>query len=120
MPRARLTPSPSRRLNLTPELPDLGAAVPPPTAALPSAAASLPVEERVLSAYFERLSAYSVDKSRVIAIEFQSADPELAARIANAIAENYLALQQVVKQDQARAAGQWLSGELEKLRAKVS
>ena len=78
------------------------------------------VEERVLAAYYERLSAYAVDKSRVIAIEFQSADPELAARAANAIAERYLSMQQVAKQDQARAAGQWLSGEIEKLRGKVS
>jgi uncharacterized protein involved in exopolysaccharide biosynthesis/Mrp family chromosome partitioning ATPase len=77
-------------------------------------------EERVLAAYYERLSAYAVDKSRVIVIEFQSADSELAARAANLIAEKYLTLQQVAKQDQARSAGQWLSGELETLRWKVS
>ena len=41
-------------------------------------------EERVLEAYYERLTVFPVDKSRVIAIEFQSADPELAARVANA------------------------------------
>ncbi len=77
-------------------------------------------EERVLAAYYDRISAYQIDKSRVIAIEFQSADPELAARVANAIADTYLTLQQVAKQDQARAAGHWLSGELDKLRGKVS
>ena len=81
---------------------------------------TLTVEERVLAAYSERLSAFPVDKSRVIAIEFQSSDPELAARAANAIAERYLAMQQIAKQDQVRSAGQWLSGELEKLRGKVS
>src|SRR4029079_7933737 len=32
----------------------------------------------------------------------------------------YLTLQQMAKQDQARSAGKWLSGELEKLRNKVS
>ena len=37
-------------------------------------------EERVLEAYYERLTVFPVDKSRVIAIEFQSADPELAAQ----------------------------------------
>jgi uncharacterized protein involved in exopolysaccharide biosynthesis/Mrp family chromosome partitioning ATPase len=82
--------------------------------------ATMTVDERVLAAYFEKFTAYSIDKSRVIAIEFQSVDPELAARAANAIAENYLSFQQVAKQDQARSASQWLSGELEKLRAKVS
>ena len=81
---------------------------------------SMTLEERVLAAYYDRLTAFAIDKSRVITIEFQSADPELAARIANVIAEKYLALQQVAKQDQARSAGNWLSGELEKLRSKVS
>ena len=56
-------------------------------------------EERVLEAYYERLTVFPVDKSRVISIEFQSADPELAARVANTIADTYLALQQT------RAAG---------------
>jgi len=32
--------------------------------------------------YFDRFTAYAVDKSRVIVIEFQSRDPELAARVA--------------------------------------
>ncbi len=48
---------------------------------------SMTLEERVLAAYYDRLTAYAIDKSRVIIIEFQSADPELAARGANMIAE---------------------------------
>jgi uncharacterized protein involved in exopolysaccharide biosynthesis len=77
-------------------------------------------EERVLDAYYERLQAYAVDKSRVIAIEFQSRDPDLAARVANSIAEGYMQMQQSAKQDQARSAGQWLSGEIDNLRKKVA
>jgi uncharacterized protein involved in exopolysaccharide biosynthesis/Mrp family chromosome partitioning ATPase len=77
-------------------------------------------EERVLDAYYERLQAYAVDKSRVIVVEFQSADPELAARVANSIADGYLVLQQAVRQDQAKNASQWLAGEIENLRKKVS
>lgn len=77
-------------------------------------------EERVLDAYYDRLAAYAVDKSRVIAIEFQSHDPELAARVANSIAETYLVFQQSSKQDQARTAGLWLSGEIDNLRKKVA
>src|SRR6202007_132886 len=69
---------------------------------------SLTPEERVLDAYYNRFTAYAVDKSRVIVIEFQSRDPELAARVANSIAEGYLVLQQAARQDQARAASQWL------------
>jgi len=80
---------------------------------------STPVEERVLDGYFERVSAYPVDGSRVIAIEFRSADPELAARVANGIAESYLLWQQRARQEQARAAGKWLSSELDDLRKRV-
>src|ERR1700683_605506 len=81
---------------------------------------SLTPEERVLDAYFDRFTAYAVDKSRVIVVEFQSRDPELAARVANSIADGYLVLQQDARQQQARAAGQWLSGEIEELRKKVA
>ncbi|MEH2609253.1 GumC family protein [Bradyrhizobium sp. AZCC 1693] len=81
---------------------------------------SLTPEERVLEAYYDRFTAYAVDKSRVIVIEFQSRDPELAARVANSIAEGYLVLQQDARQQQAKSAGQWLSGEIERLRKKVA
>ncbi len=81
---------------------------------------SMTPEERVLEAYYERLTAFPVDKSRVIAIEFQSADPELAARVANAVADNYLALQQTARLEQTRAAGRWLSGEIDVLRKRVA
>jgi tyrosine-protein kinase Etk/Wzc len=77
-------------------------------------------EERVFKSYFDRLSAFQVEKSRVIAIEFESQDPVLAAQVANAIAEGYLVLQQAAKQEQTRAAGNWLSGEIERLRARTS
>jgi polysaccharide biosynthesis transport protein len=81
---------------------------------------SLTPEERVLDAYYDRFTAYAVDKSRVIVIEFQSRDPELAARVANSIAEGYLVLQQGARQAQAKSAGQWLSGEIENLRKRVA
>ena len=81
---------------------------------------SLTPEERVLDAYYDRFTAYAVDKSRVIAIEFQCRDPELAARVANSIVEGYLVLQQNARQEQARSAGQWLSGEIDNLRKKVA
>ncbi len=81
---------------------------------------SLTPEERVLDAYFDRFTAYAVDKSRVVVIEFQSIDPDLAARVANSIAESYLVLQQDARQEQAKAASQWLSGEIDNLRKKVA
>jgi uncharacterized protein involved in exopolysaccharide biosynthesis/Mrp family chromosome partitioning ATPase len=77
-------------------------------------------EERVMKSYYDRLSAFQVEKSRVIAIEFDSEDPELAARVANAVAEGYLAVQQGAKREQTRAAGQWLSGEITRLQTRVA
>jgi succinoglycan biosynthesis transport protein ExoP len=81
---------------------------------------SLTPEERVLDAYYERFTAYAVDKSRVVVIEFQSRDPDLAAQVANSIADGYLVLQQGARRDQAKSAGQWLAGEIENLRRKVA
>jgi polysaccharide biosynthesis transport protein len=81
---------------------------------------SLTPEERVLDAYYDRFAAYAVDKSRVVVIEFQSRDPDLAARVANSIADGYLVLQQGARRDQAKSAGQWLSVEIENLRKKVA
>ncbi|OQW53332.1 MAG: lipopolysaccharide biosynthesis protein [Proteobacteria bacterium SG_bin9] len=77
-------------------------------------------EERVLDAYYERLQAFAVDKSRVMVVEFQSRDPDLAARVANSIADEYLIVQQGARQNQARSASQWLSGEIDNLRNKVA
>jgi len=77
-------------------------------------------EERVLESWYDRLTSYSLDKSRVIVVEFQSGDPVLAARIANAIADAYLRMQQSVRQDQTRGAGVWLANEIETLRPKVA
>ncbi len=77
-------------------------------------------DERLLEAYYDRLNVFAIEKSRVISIDFSSADPDLAAKVANAIAENYLSMQQSAKQDQTRAAGNWLAGEIEKMRVKVA
>jgi uncharacterized protein involved in exopolysaccharide biosynthesis len=77
-------------------------------------------EERVLKSFQDRLIAYQAEKSRVIVIEFESEDPELAGQVANAVAAQYLVLQRSAKQTQTRAAGQWLAGEIDKLRTKVA
>src|ERR1700732_387226 len=81
--------------------------------------ASMTPEERVLEAYYDRLTVFPVEKSRVIVIDFLSENPELAARVANAIADAYLQLQRRIKQEQAQSAGQWLSGEIDSMCKKV-
>lgn len=76
-------------------------------------------DERVMDAYYERLTVYAVDKSRVLVIEFQSQDPAMAAQVANSIADGYLVVQQNARQAQAKSASQWLAGEIQSLRKKV-
>ncbi|MEZ5785952.1 MAG: exopolysaccharide transport family protein [Xanthobacteraceae bacterium] len=78
------------------------------------------LEERVLDSYYDRVNAYTIQKSRVITVEFESADPALAAKIVNTIAEDYLRLQQKAKQEEMRASSQWLASEIAVLRQKVS
>src|ERR1700733_5626361 len=80
---------------------------------------SMTPEERVLEAYYDRLTVTPVEKSRVINIDFLSQDPELAAQVANAIADGYLMRQREAKEEQAKTAAQWLSGEIETMRQKV-
>ena len=81
---------------------------------------SMSQEERTLQSYYDRINVYAIEKSRVIAIDFSSINPELAARVANTIAETYLSLQQSAKQDQTRAAGSWLAVEIDTMRSKVA
>ncbi len=76
-------------------------------------------EERVLRSYFEKLTAFQVDKSRIISIQFDSHDPALAAEAANMVAAQFIEAQQANKRNQTRNASQWLSGEVDGLRRKV-
>lgn len=79
----------------------------------------LSVDQRVLDRYYDRLTVYQVDTSRVIAIEFSSSDPEVAARVANAVADGYIAMQRAAKQEITREAGDWLSSQIAQLTTKV-
>ena len=78
------------------------------------------VEERVLERFTERLSVYAIEKSRVIVIDFQSENPELAAKVANALADEYLALQRASKAAAMKQTSQWLLSEIESLRGRVA
>ncbi|MCB1548550.1 MAG: GumC family protein, partial [Hyphomicrobiaceae bacterium] len=77
------------------------------------------VEDQVLKAYYKKLSVYAVDRSRVIVIDFQSRDPELAAAVANAIAEGYIVLQREAKRDATANAAKFLDDQIGELRVKV-
>lgn len=76
-------------------------------------------EERVLSAFREKLQVYQVESSRVITVEFSSQDPKLAAAIPNEMMKAYIALQSGAKLDTSTEAARWLEPEIANLREKV-
>ncbi|KZL22543.1 GumC family protein [Pseudovibrio sp. WM33] len=53
--------------------------------------------ERLLNKFTSNLDVYQVDGSRVIAVRFTSKDPELAARVANTVVNEYRMLQDNAK-----------------------
>ncbi|SEK57466.1 Uncharacterized protein involved in exopolysaccharide biosynthesis [Bosea lupini] len=77
-------------------------------------------EERVLEKYYDRLLVFPVGRSRIVAVEFTSQDPALAAKGANEIAAAYLDMEEAAKQDTARSASSWLSTTIEPLRRKLA
>lgn len=80
---------------------------------------TMPQEERVLEMYFKRLLVYPLGKSRVIAIEFQSEDPKVAADVANRIAEEYLSREEGAKNQTSKVTSDWLDKAIEPLMKKV-
>jgi uncharacterized protein involved in exopolysaccharide biosynthesis len=81
---------------------------------------SISPEERVLDTYADKLKVLAISKSRVIAIEFTSRDPALAATISAAIAEEYINHLEQAKRGSAKSAGSWLSATIEPLRQRVA
>ncbi|WP_105434783.1 GumC family protein [Neorhizobium tomejilense] len=80
---------------------------------------SLDPEDRVIQEFREKLDVYAVENSRVIAIEFSSRDPKLAADIPNRMAEVYLQLQSGAKLDTHSETAKWLEPEIANLTSKV-
>lgn len=78
------------------------------------------IRQRVMEAYFERLSVYPLQKSRVVGVEFSAPSAPLAAEVANGVADAFVELQQSAKRQSAVAATEWLQQEIERLRARVA
>ena len=87
---------------------------------LVSAPMERPSEDRILDTYLDHLLVYPVGKSRILAVEFRSRDPELAARGANTVADLYLASLEAASVDTARYASTWLGNNIATLRARVA
>ena len=74
-------------------------------------------EARVVDAFLSKLSVLPTGKSRVIRVIFDSQSPVTAARVANALAAQYLSDQIATKVDAAKTATAWMEEHLVSLRA---
>ncbi len=77
-------------------------------------------DDRVLDALEQRLVIYPISRSYVIVVEAASANPELAARIANAIADGYLEFTELGRLRAGNDAVTWLGGQLDALKKDAS
>jgi uncharacterized protein involved in exopolysaccharide biosynthesis/Mrp family chromosome partitioning ATPase len=80
---------------------------------------ALDPEDRVIKEFRDKLNVYAVENSRVIAIEFSSHDPALAAAIPNKMATVYLQLQSGAKLDSHSETAKWLEPEIASLTQRV-
>ncbi len=74
----------------------------------------------VVNAYLDRLSVDPVRNSRLVALSFDSRDPNLAARVANAASEAFIAYQLDQKMQATRYATSFLAQELDKARDRLA
>ena len=69
--------------------------------------------------FLSRLSVKRVPNSRLIEVQFEAEDPQLAAQVVNTHLQNYVEENFRSKYDATTQASNWLSAELEELRIKV-
>ncbi|WP_207803109.1 Wzz/FepE/Etk N-terminal domain-containing protein [Rhodopseudomonas palustris] len=77
-------------------------------------------ERRAVNELLGRRSIARVERTYALNISYTARNPELAARIANAIAETYIDDQLYAKFETTRRASTWLQDRINELRAKVT
>jgi polysaccharide biosynthesis transport protein len=87
---------------------------------LKNSRANLTAEDRIYEKYIDRLKAFALPKSRVLTVEFNSRDRELAARGANLIADLYIETQSKAKRDRASVSAASLATLISELRTKLA
>src|SRR5260370_4093107 len=70
------------------------------------------LSERVLERFQDRLTIDPVNHSRLVAVRFDSHDPELAARVVNTLATDYLGQSLEARWQATQEAAEWLSQQL--------
>jgi capsular exopolysaccharide synthesis family protein len=75
--------------------------------------------DELLRPFRRCLHVQKVRDSHVVTVSFESADPNLSARIANSLADNYIESNFRQKYDATRQASGWMEQQLDELKAKV-
>ncbi|MGH9714553.1 MAG: GumC family protein [Candidatus Acidiferrales bacterium] len=73
----------------------------------------------ILGAFLSRLMVKRVPNSRLIEVQFEAEDPQLAAQVVNTHLQSFIEQNFRSKYDATTQASNWLSAELEELRIKV-
>jgi succinoglycan biosynthesis transport protein ExoP len=73
----------------------------------------------ILGAFLGRLIVKRVPNSRLVEVQFEAEDPQLAAQVVNTHLQTYIEQNFRSKYDATTQASNWLSAELEELRIKV-
>lgn len=89
---------------------------PPPA---PTGSEDLTVESPLTRAFQDRLSVQPERNSRLVKVAFESYHPDLAARVANTLAEAFIAQHLDHKVEATRDATQFLAKQMEEARAKL-
>ncbi|MCU1317972.1 MAG: hypothetical protein JWN63_3294, partial [Candidatus Acidoferrum typicum] len=77
------------------------------------------LSERVLERFQDRLTIDPVNRSRLVAVRFDSRDPELAAHVVNTLAEDYVEQSLEARWQATQKAAEWLSQQLIGVKAKL-
>ncbi len=90
-----------------------------PAAPGPAGVTDPHVYQATLEEFQDRLSVKPVKRSRLVGVSFDSQDPELASRIVNTLAANYIDLTLEARWDATQKATEWLGQQLQGLKAKL-
>lgn len=77
-------------------------------------------EQRALDRYTGKLSVFQLPESNVIGIKFTASDPQLAAKVANTLAETYVLWTREAQSQPTRRARDWLASQIAALRLKLA
>jgi polysaccharide biosynthesis transport protein len=77
------------------------------------------MQSSLIAAFKSALSVENVRNSRIVGVSFESTDPRLAARVVNALADNYEEYNYQKNYEATRKASGWMEQQLDELKAKV-